>query len=81
MLDEDEYNRILSKRDASNADARQEFAPVLAEYERITDFRETNINAVFHHRLSLYGPPCRFCGKPLRTPEAKFCGACMKPVA
>ena len=45
-------------------------------YERLTGFRETNINAIWHHRLSICGPPCGWCGKPLRTPKAKFCAAC-----
>ncbi|MCT7307923.1 hypothetical protein [Ralstonia wenshanensis] len=48
----------------------------LAAYEHITGFKETNPNALFHHRLSLYGPPCHACGKPLRTPKAEHCAAC-----
>ena len=48
----------------------------LAEYERITGFRENDVNVVWHHRLSEYGPACRRCGKPLRTPAAKHCAAC-----
>lgn len=45
----------------------------LVQYERITGFKEGNPNALFHHRLSLYGPACSHCGKPLRTPQARFC--------
>ncbi|MGJ7528336.1 hypothetical protein [Variovorax sp. GB1P17] len=48
----------------------------LAAYERITGFKETNPNALLHHRLSLYGAPCHACGKPLRTPVANYCAAC-----
>lgn len=53
----------------------------LAAYERLTGFCETNPNALFHHRLSLYGPPCDNCGKPLRTPTALSCAACGARVA
>jgi hypothetical protein len=45
-------------------------------YEEVTGYRETNADALFHHRLSIYGPPCGACGKPLRTPQASFCAAC-----
>ncbi|CAJ0887006.1 hypothetical protein R77567_03899 [Ralstonia sp. LMG 32965] len=48
----------------------------LAAYERITGVKETNPNALLHHRLSLYGPTCQNCGKPLRTPKAEHCAAC-----
>ena len=48
-------------------------------YESITRFQETNPNALFHHRLSMYGPPCHACGKPLRTPQARFCAMCSAP--
>ncbi len=45
-------------------------------YEHITGFKETNLNAIHHHRLSLYGSPCQVCGKPLRTPLARYCANC-----
>jgi hypothetical protein len=81
MLEEEEYIRVISLRPSGGTNLQERFAKMLAEYERITGFRETDPNAVFHHRLAIYGPPCRFCGKPLRTPQAKLCGACMKPIA
>jgi hypothetical protein len=48
----------------------------LAKYREFTGYEEANINALHHHRASLYGPPCATCGKPLRTPRAKLCAAC-----
>jgi hypothetical protein len=48
----------------------------LDRYFEMTGFRETNVNALWHHRLSRVGPPCSTCGKPLRTPRAKLCAAC-----
>ena len=48
----------------------------LRVYRELTGFEETNFNSLFHHRLSIYGPPCASCGKPLRTPRASFCAAC-----
>lgn len=48
----------------------------LERYFQITGFRETAADALWHHRLIYYGPPCRKCEKPLRTPKAKFCAAC-----
>jgi hypothetical protein len=52
------------------------FQPVCTAYERITGVREEHAAAVMHHRLSVYGPPCAQCGKPLRTPKAAHCAAC-----
>jgi hypothetical protein len=45
-------------------------------YFEVTGFREASINTIWHHRLSRFGPPCAACGKPLRTPRAKFCAEC-----
>jgi hypothetical protein len=52
------------------------FAGPLEMYERLTGMNETNVNAILHHRVSLYGPPCPACQKPLRTPKARMCAAC-----
>lgn len=50
--------------------------PALDLYCELTGFYETNIDALWHHRISLYGESCPHCGKPLRTPVARFCAAC-----
>jgi rubrerythrin len=46
------------------------------KYFEITGFRETNPNAILHHRLSDYGSECPDCGHLLRTPRASFCANC-----
>src|SRR5689334_3846841 len=33
-------------------------------------------HVLYRHRLSLLGPTCLECGKPLRTPRASFCANC-----
>jgi len=82
MLDDEEFKRVSSLLNSGTQGSKRErmFGPVLREYERITGIRESNPNAIFHHVLSMYGPPCAKCGKPLRTPKAKVCGFCMMPV-
>lgn len=92
MLEEDEFARVADLLSGGlratkefreshglpldDIDTVTRFGPALAEFERLTGFTETNPNAIWHHRISLYGPPCRSCAKPLRTPEANICGAC-----
>lgn len=96
MLDEDEYaviTRLFKESTSSVKDfrrvhgsslkdtpLRELYRPVCAEYEHITGMKESNHNEILRHRISLYGPPCKSCSKPLRTPNAKLCGACMRPV-
>jgi hypothetical protein len=82
MLEDEEFKRVLSFKGTGTGDLRErEFGPVLQEFERITGFHETNINAFYHHVASLYSPPCSNCGKPLRTSRAKSCAACGEKVA
>jgi hypothetical protein len=92
MLDELEWARIapsLSNAAAdivayrkthgvSLAEAREHGYGIeaLAEYFRITGYRETGADVLWHHRLSLYGRPCTACDTPLRTPQAKHCAEC-----
>ena len=96
MLDEEEYASVADLHRQCMLDVKefrrtegvllqhrgiaQRMRPVCQRYEEITGMRESNPNAIMHHRLSTYGPPCKRCGKPLRTPFAKLCGACMYPV-
>ena len=54
--------------------------PVQEAYEQLTGATGFNHDHILKHRLSLYGPPCSACGKPLRTPQAKLCAACGAPV-
>jgi len=96
MLDEEEYaviahlfhesTRAVKDYRRTHRASLQEtplaelYKPVYMEYERITGVNESDHNEILKHRISLYGPPCKHCQKPLRTPEAKLCGACMHPV-
>jgi hypothetical protein len=75
MLDDAEFdalNAILSDTDDPDRDQK-----ALDFYVSITGFQETNLNAVAHHHIAIYGPPCPKCGRRLRTPRAKFCADCL----
>ena len=73
MLDESEYRevfRLYGEGISASKAFRQKwglpaegmekeirFKPLLDRYEQMTGLRESNPNAVMHHRLSLYGLP------------------------
>jgi len=80
MLDETEWARIAPHLHAAPSDPAA-WDTALRLYEEMTGLRETNINAIFHHRIADHGAPCTSCGKPLRTPKASFCAACGMPKA
>ena len=75
---EEEYRRrgrLFIPMKLESAVARR-LQPMLEMYRLLTGFVETNPNAVWHHKIDEYGPPCSQCHKPLRTSEARFCAAC-----
>ncbi|WP_218131573.1 MULTISPECIES: zinc ribbon domain-containing protein [unclassified Paenibacillus] len=59
-----------------NATMHERFHPLRMEYEKITGMPDLHHNAIIHHRISDFGVPCSNCGKPFRTPNAKFCAEC-----
>ena len=82
MLDEAEFAKAHELygnaiRDVKFHKERElRFEPLLDYYESVTGFRETEPNVIMHHSIAQYGPPCEKCGKPYRTPLAKFCASC-----
>jgi hypothetical protein len=81
MLSEEEYQFVMSFLSAESGmpfSERQEQA--MEAYRQITGESEAKFTVLYHHRLALYGPLCSFCHKPLRTPRANLCGACMRQI-
>src|SRR5262245_26232164 len=85
MLDDAEFRLVSAALRAGfharpgAGSERSPFQRMLDTYRELTGVDERNPNAVLHHVLSIYGPPCATYGKPLRTPRAKFCAACGAP--
>jgi hypothetical protein len=61
------------KLDSPIAERKRAF---LEMYQVLTGFDETNPNAVWHHRVDVYGPACPNCQRPLRTEKARYCVSC-----
>jgi ribosomal protein L32 len=91
MLEEAEWNRLAPlltnhieeiKRIRKDQNCDLATAKRLVEtsacdlYFEMTGFKETNINALWHHRLSIYGNECPKCGHLFRSPMATFCANC-----
>ena len=77
MLDDKEFSRAKELHSAGFRNSKPDrFQPLLDYYKKLTGFEEGECNAIMHHQISQYGPPCENCGKPYRTPKASFCAAC-----
>lgn len=80
MLDEEEYAKAYQLFGDCFRNIHkglpERFKPLLDYYKQVTGWDETEPNAIMHHRIEQYGPPCENCGKPYRTPQATFCAAC-----
>ena len=82
MLDEVEFRQVASLYSPDTWEPDEwPYGPMRREYERITGVTEQFAGDILHHRLALYGPPCKRCTKLLRKPWAKLCGSCMAPIA
>lgn len=93
MLDEDEF-RVIGDLYNQSLDAVQKwredngntsqppmaeiFQPLREKYQYITGTVDENHVAIMHHRISMYGPECKSCGRPLRTTQASMCAECGK---
>jgi hypothetical protein len=72
-------HRILEEgieRRRSGVPAREAMTIVRETYSEMTGAPEIQENAILHHHLSYFGPPCEQCGKPYRTDKASFCTEC-----
>jgi hypothetical protein len=76
MLEADEAKKAHELLNGSGKSLPERFNALLGYYNQVTGMQETNPNAVLHHFVDAYGPPCEKCGKPYRTPRAKICAAC-----
>ncbi|RKN78522.1 hypothetical protein [Ulvibacterium marinum] len=80
MLDKDEFEiakKLYNQGFKTNGiNIKERFKPLLDYYTGLTGFDETVPNAIMHHAIHQYGPPCGKCGKPYRTPKASYCPAC-----
>ena len=79
MLDDEEFKKAKEFYSLGFKNAKSDrFKPLIDYYAGLTGFQvvEDECNAIMHHQISLYGPRCENCGKPYRTPQVSFCGAC-----
>lgn len=80
MLDEKEYAKAyeLYRKafEMQGGTLLERHKELLDYYNNLTGDNETVPNAIMHHRIAQYGPPCENCGKPYRTTKASFCAAC-----
>jgi hypothetical protein len=45
-------------------------------YEKYYELSGKQKCSIQHHIVSRLGPTCKKCGKPYRTPEARYCAEC-----
>ncbi|MDF2188754.1 hypothetical protein [Paraflavitalea sp. CAU 1676] len=82
MLEDEEEQHVREimdrgpEQEAGGLMLHERLKLILNYYNILTGWEETNFNAVMHHMVGLYGPPCEQCGKPYRTTKATFCAAC-----
>src|SRR4051794_6813373 len=76
LVDEMQEYRAVHGCSQDDARSRGTGARARRVFQEITGMPESNFSAILHHRANLYGPDCGRCGKPLRTPQARYCATC-----
>ena len=66
----EKHNCPIGEARAHSADEAMDF------YEDLTGVRLDHPDQLYKVRLSDFGLPCPRCGKPFRTPQAKYCAEC-----
>lgn len=58
--------RYREEHGVSLAEAREKGygQQAMRVYEMLTGHQASCADALWHHRISIYGPPCSACGKP-----------------
>src|ERR1043165_34065 len=68
-----EVKNLRASEGISLAAARKKVSRQACDrFKALTGFEETNAESIWHHRRSLYGRNCPKCGKPFRTPQARY---------
>ncbi|MDQ8188570.1 hypothetical protein [Pelagicoccus sp. SDUM812002] len=76
-LDTERTKELRKEKGIGLKEALEELQSEACEkYYELTGFKETNWQAIWHHRLSEHGPECPSCGHLFRTPKASFCANC-----
>ena len=81
MLEGEEAKRAyelygMGFKPIAGGNMQERFKELINYYKEVTGEEYTNPNAIIHHMVDMYGPPCEKCGKPYRTSKASFCAAC-----
>jgi hypothetical protein len=69
-------NAALERGELDEARMQELMRPLQEACRRLSGEDGLEPSHLFKHRRSLYGPPCRGCGRNLRTPRAARCMAC-----
>lgn len=79
----DQCHRIIKARKGvsraiaiSDAERERRLAALAHEELKLSDGEHIDVTELLRHRLDRFGPPCKHCGKNLRTPRARMCAAC-----
>jgi hypothetical protein len=71
-----ELKEALDRGELDETRMKTILRPLEEECRRLSGEEGIEPSHLYKHRAILYGPPCRRCGRNLRTPQARRCMAC-----